>query len=172
MWGVVYMCVKGIDFSVSSIYPLEFWLGYFLYSSISTWRHPINNQIWLCVVLMVKPTDDHSECCVRRVPTSLPCTLRSPIVDLERICTLVVRCKGLMFSSSPILLQWQSEAVAVRGRCLDCLIPLSLPYFCLCIVELDIVLNLHILLPLDVKNQQLIENTGFKHWNELNVIQT
>lgn len=106
------MCVKGIDFSVSSIYPLEFWLGYFLYSSISTWRHPINNQIWLWVVLMVKPTDDHSECCVRRVPTSLPCTLRSPIVDLERICALVVRCKGLMFSSSPILLQWQSEAVA------------------------------------------------------------
>lgn len=106
------MCAKGIDFSVSSIYPLEFWLGYFLYSSISTWRHPINNQIWLWVVLMVKPNDDHSECCVRRVPTSLPCTLRSPIVDLERICTLVVRCKGLMFSSSPILLQWQSEAVA------------------------------------------------------------
>lgn len=106
------MCVKGIDFSVSSIYPLEFWLGYFLYSSISTWRHPINNQIWLWVVLMVKPTDDHSECCIRRVPTSLPCTLRSPIVDLERICALVVRCKGLMFSSSPILLQWQSEAVA------------------------------------------------------------
>lgn len=107
------MCVKGIDFSVSSIYPLEFWLGYFLYSSISTWRHPINNQIWLWVVLMVKPTDDHSECCVRRVPTSLPCTLRSPIVDLERICALVVRCKGLMFSSSPILLQWQSEASIV-----------------------------------------------------------
>ena len=106
------MYVKGIDFSVSSIYSLEFWLGYFLYPSISTWRHPINNQIWLWVVLMVKPTDDHSECCVRRVPTSLPCTLTSPIVDLERICALVVRCKGLMFSSSPILLQWQSEAVA------------------------------------------------------------